>query len=90
MTEQDRNQYIPDTASPPGETLEEVLDSRGMSDDYDGDAFKRALDRVRSLTRELPSNFASLVTRECNAAGVYIAFVPETPGTRTWGATRWL
>jgi HTH-type transcriptional regulator/antitoxin HigA len=58
--------------------------------DYDVDAFKRVLDRVRSLTRELPSNFASVVTQECNAAGVCIAFVPELPGTRAWGATRWL
>src|SRR2546427_13260997 len=31
MTEQIRNQYVPDTVSAPGETLEEVLESRGMS-----------------------------------------------------------
>src|SRR2546422_9873932 len=31
MTEQIRNQYVTDTASAPGETLEEVLESRGMS-----------------------------------------------------------
>src|SRR5712691_4512677 len=31
MSEMTRNQYAPDSVSPPGETLEEVLDSRGMS-----------------------------------------------------------
>src|SRR2546425_11399582 len=31
MTEQIRNQYVPDTVSAPGETLEEVLSTRGMS-----------------------------------------------------------
>jgi addiction module HigA family antidote len=58
--------------------------------EYDADAFKRALDQVRSLTRQLPSDFASIVTMECNKAGVGVAFVPELPGTRVWGATRWL
>ncbi len=58
--------------------------------EYDADAFKRALERVRLLTRELPRDFASVVTGECNAAGVCVAFVPELPGTRVWGATRWL
>ncbi len=58
--------------------------------EYDADAFKRALERVRSLTRKLPNDFASIVAHECNAAGVCVAFVPELPGTRLWGATRWL
>jgi HTH-type transcriptional regulator / antitoxin HigA len=58
--------------------------------EYDADSFKRALERIRSLTRELPKDFASVVTKECNAAGVCVAFVPELPGTRAWGATRWL
>jgi addiction module HigA family antidote len=58
--------------------------------EYDADAFKRALERVRLLTRQLPNDFTSVVTRECNEAGVCLAFVPELPGTRVWGATRWL
>ncbi|MGA2182557.1 MAG: HigA family addiction module antitoxin [Bryobacteraceae bacterium] len=58
--------------------------------EYDVDAFRRALERVRSLTRQLPNNFASIVTQQCNEAGVCVAFVPELPGTRAWGATRWL
>ncbi len=31
MTERIRNQYVPDVVSPPGETLEEVLETRAMS-----------------------------------------------------------
>src|SRR5438876_10040477 len=31
MTELNQNQYAPDTVSAPGETLEELLESRGMS-----------------------------------------------------------
>lgn len=31
MTEVIRNQYVPDFVSPPGETLQELLDSKGMS-----------------------------------------------------------
>ncbi len=58
--------------------------------EYDVEAFKRALGRVRALTRELPRNLTSMVTKECNAAGVCVAFVPELPGTRVWGATKWL
>ena len=57
---------------------------------YDEAAFKVVLGRLRSLTRELPDNFAEIVIKECNSAGVSVAFVPEIPGTRVWGATRWL
>src|SRR5882724_13472730 len=31
MSELNKNQYKPDSVSPPGETLEEILDSRSMS-----------------------------------------------------------
>jgi HTH-type transcriptional regulator / antitoxin HigA len=58
--------------------------------EYNADKFKRALERVRLLTRQLPNDFASMVIQECNDAGVCVAFVPELPGTRVWGATRWL
>ncbi len=60
------------------------------SADYDSNRFKEALRRVRALTRSMPSNFASLLTGECSEAGVIVVFVPELPGTRVWGATRWL
>lgn len=61
-----------------------------QSADFDPVRFKEALRNVRSLTRDLPSNFASVVVKQCSAAGVRVVFVPELPGTRAWGATRWL
>jgi len=60
------------------------------AEEFDADVFKRALERVRSLTRELPHDFVTVVTKECNEAGVCLVFVPELPGTRVWGATKWL
>jgi addiction module HigA family antidote len=61
-----------------------------QSANYEPARFKEALLYVRGLTRNLPLNFASLVVKECSAAGVRVVFVPELPGTRAWGATRWL
>jgi plasmid maintenance system antidote protein VapI len=58
--------------------------------DFNEQAFRAALDRVRSLTRNLPSNLAATVQSICCASGVAVAFVPELPGTSLWGATRWL
>ena len=58
--------------------------------EYDADAFKRALGRIRSLSREFRRGSLSILTRECNAAGVCVVFVPELPGTRVWGVTKWL
>jgi addiction module HigA family antidote len=61
-----------------------------QSEEFDSARFKEALGHVRSLTRKLPPNFAFLVAKTCSAAGVRVVFVPELPGTRAWGATRWL
>jgi len=58
--------------------------------EFSANAFKQAITRVRSLTRDLPRNFTRLLQDECCAAGVCVVFVPELPGTRVWGATRWL
>jgi HTH-type transcriptional regulator/antitoxin HigA len=58
--------------------------------DFSAHAFKHALTRIRSITRDLPRNFTRLIAEECCAAGVCVVFVPELPGTRVWGATRWL
>ncbi len=68
----------------------EIEAQKIQSADYNPARFKEALRDVRSLTRNLPRDFASLVVGECCAAGVRVVFVPELPGTRAWGATRWL
>lgn len=58
--------------------------------EYDPVRFKNVLQRVRRFTRDLPRNLPVVITEECGAAGVCVVFVPELPGTRAWGATRWL
>src|SRR5580704_7204579 len=60
------------------------------SAEFDANRFREALVRIRSLTRTLPHDFASIVVSECGQAGVKVVFVPELPRTCSWGATRWL
>lgn len=57
---------------------------------FDASLFRETLRRIRSLTRELPQNFAAIIVSECSKVGVKVVFVPELPGTCAWGATRWL
>ena len=57
---------------------------------YDPDRFQIALHEMRGLTNEPPELFVGKVVRVCAQAGVAVVFVPEIPGTRTCGATRWL
>jgi HTH-type transcriptional regulator / antitoxin HigA len=68
----------------------EIDAARQRCQEFSANAFKQALSRIRSLTRDLPRNFTRLLMDECCAAGVSVVFVPELPGTRVWGATRWL
>jgi HTH-type transcriptional regulator/antitoxin HigA len=58
--------------------------------EYDPNRFKNVLQEVRKLTRDLPRNLPTVISEGCGAAGVCVVFVPELPGTRAWGATRWL
>jgi HTH-type transcriptional regulator/antitoxin HigA len=57
---------------------------------FDADRFRRVLVEVRKLTKEPPEVFHEEVVRLCAEAGVAVVFVPELPGTRVSGATRWL
>lgn len=57
---------------------------------YDENQFRLSLNQVRRLSYTLPQDFTKQVERICAQAGVAVVFVPEIPGTRTWGATRWL
>ena len=52
--------------------------------------FRESLHRIRTLTNEPPEVFVGEVTRQCAQTGVAVVFIPEIPGTRTCGATRWL
>lgn len=56
---------------------------------YDKKAFKAALKNARSLTVEPVKYFTTKLVQMFAEAGVAVAFVPELPGTRVCGATRW-
>lgn len=57
---------------------------------YDEAHFKQALHNIRGLTTQPPEGFDSQMIEISAQAGVAVVFVPEIPGTRTCGATRWL
>jgi len=57
---------------------------------YDEVGFRGALHHIRGLTTQPPEVFISQITEICSREGVAVVFVPEIPGTRTSGATRWL
>jgi hypothetical protein len=57
---------------------------------FDKESFKSVLMQARSLSREMPRDVASVLKDLCNSVGVALAFVPEIPGTRLWGAARWV
>lgn len=59
--------------------------------DYDPRKFEQCLVHARALTRDRePESFVPKLQRLCALAGVAVEFVPELPGTRAGGATRWL
>jgi hypothetical protein len=57
---------------------------------YDDDRFRQTLIHVRGLTKLPGVDFVEPLVRSCAEAGVAVVFVPELPGTWTYGATRWL
>jgi len=57
---------------------------------YDEKGFKETLQKIRSLTLESPEAFVAKLIELCSKVGVAVVFVPETPGSRVSGATRWL
>lgn len=57
---------------------------------FDREQFRAALARMRALTLLPTADSVPETVRACARSGVAVVFVPEVPGTRTWGATRWL
>jgi addiction module HigA family antidote len=57
---------------------------------WDAARFETILDEAKALAATMPSDFASRLTELCARAGVAVVYVPELPGTRLWGATRWV
>jgi addiction module HigA family antidote len=57
---------------------------------YEQSAFLDALTAARALTLESPVVFQPRLIEIFATAGVAVTFVPELPGARVCGATRWL
>jgi len=57
---------------------------------YNSSSFRASLHEIRALTMTPPEVFEPKMKNLCSEAGVAVMFVPELPGTRVYGATRWL
>lgn len=57
---------------------------------YDHKQLEAALPSLRELTREAPESFTDKMREICATCGVAVVFVPEVPGARASGVTRWL
>ncbi len=68
----------------------ELAAQRIQCSTYDEKRFADALKNIRSLTATSVEKFQTELVRLCAEAGVAVVFVPELPGSRASGATRWL
>jgi len=68
----------------------ELLGQRIDCQHYQSSLFMSALQKIRPLTIERPEIFEPAMKKLCADTGVALVFVPELPGTRLYGATRWL
>lgn len=68
----------------------ELCAQRSQCVHYDSDRFKKALDKIRQLTRKSLNKVWPDVCRLCAQAGVAVVIVPELPKTHVYGFTRWL
>jgi addiction module HigA family antidote len=57
---------------------------------WDAACFTKALHEARLLSAAMPDDFDVRLSQLCDRAGVAVVYVPELPGTRLWGATRWV
>lgn len=58
---------------------------------FNKESFKRAIEEARNLTvEEDPSIFIPKLQSICAEAGVAVVFVPELPGCRASGVTKWV
>lgn len=57
---------------------------------YDEGKLRETLHYLRRLTTSTPDKYCTEIRGRCAAAGVAVAFVPELPRLRIFGAARWL
>lgn len=69
----------------------ELRSQKMIAGDFDRERFKDALRGARGFTRfSDPAIFIPAVQTLCSPCGVVVVFVPEYPGSKVGGATRWL
>lgn len=57
---------------------------------FDKSLFQSAVAEIRSLTATSPQNFVPKMQSLCKSAGVAFCLIPEIPGAKISGATKWL
>lgn len=57
---------------------------------FDRAAFRKALDKIRTLTLDGPETFVPRMRKLCASKGVAVALVPEIKGAPVSGAAKWL
>lgn len=57
--------------------------------EFSKDQFRGALEAIREVTRDDVASYAPRMVDLCAESGVALVFIPEIPGARAWGATRW-
>ena len=70
--------------------LGEMAAREAQCEPYDRKQLESALPSLRELTGEAAEVFSDRMRVICAACGVAVVFVPELPGTRASGVTRWL
>jgi len=70
--------------------LAQIKAERIQTEPYDANAFRNALDQIRSLTSKKPEVFEPAMKELCAKSGVAVVFVSELRGTHLSGAARWL
>lgn len=68
----------------------EIEAQKIVTSQYDQSRFRSALNEIRRNLSANPDSFVPLILEQCIRAGVVVTFVPEIPGTRAYGASRWL
>lgn len=74
MSRAARNQYVPDYVSPPGETLSEVLDSRGMSQAELADRTGRAKKTINEIIKGKSPITQRIALEFENVLGIHAGF----------------
>ncbi len=57
---------------------------------FDESALREQLSTIRAMSAALPHDLSSALQRALGDAGVTLVFVPEVPGARVFGSTRWV